>query len=285
MKGEILLYEANKRLTVFTGGDSASNLCVLLIGGLGDGFLTVPVSEGLAAFCSRRNIKFAQALLSSSYKSFGFSSVKQDAQELECCMDYLLCLNPELCFVLVGFSTGGQDVIHFLNYNLKEHQRVIGAVLMSMVSDRDYAENSEDPQFKHLEMATKMIKEGNGNEMMPRSADFFEGHPITAYRYHSLISPHGDDDFVSLDLPADYQKQFFSFKTPVTIVYAGADQYIPKNIAINDLVKKMKQFTPVKQIKVIKDADHELSASSSQQEFLNFLEQSIHLFQELHFQK
>jgi triacylglycerol esterase/lipase EstA (alpha/beta hydrolase family) len=56
----------------------------------------------------------AEVLLSSSYRGWGTSSLAKDARELSECVSYFASLRPSAKIVLMGHSTGCQDIMEYL---------------------------------------------------------------------------------------------------------------------------------------------------------------------------
>jgi pimeloyl-ACP methyl ester carboxylesterase len=120
-----------------------------------------------------------QPLLSSSYIGYGTSSLKEDAIEIEKLINYLIYEEQSEGVVLVGHSTGCQDIVHYLRTGGHCSKAVRGAILQAPVSDREYLATLPGTQ-PMLELAEKMIQEGKGNDLMPREAS--PQAPITASR-------------------------------------------------------------------------------------------------------
>lgn len=56
----------------------------------------------------------AEVLLSSSYRGWGTGSLAKDARELAQCVEYFQNLRPGKMVVLMGHSTGCQDIMEYL---------------------------------------------------------------------------------------------------------------------------------------------------------------------------
>ena len=206
-----------------------------------------------------------EVLLSSSYNGWGTSSLKKDVRELERCVGYLKGVvlggrgvvgvgggadgggrggdvtaemqnNKEKTgkIVLMGHSTGCQDVMEYLVGEKKEEQLdegkgdgsatmrasqgqkpkpkprprdVDGAILQAPVSDREGLVRDLAPAVyeSSVRMAKEWVDQGCGNDTLPVSATggiYGSATPISAYRWLSLASPgkDGDDDYFSSDL-------------------------------------------------------------------------------------
>ncbi|KAG6398574.1 hypothetical protein SASPL_140041 [Salvia splendens] len=154
----------------------------IFIGGLTDGFLATEYLEPLAIALEKERWSLVQFLFSSSYSGYGISSLKQDAAELDQLISYLINKEDSEGVVLLGHSTGCQ----------------------APVSDREYRATLPETASM-IDLASMMINEGRGSELMPREAN--PDSPITAYRFHSLCAYNGDDDMFSSDFNEDQLKQ------------------------------------------------------------------------------
>ncbi|KAL1986253.1 hypothetical protein VTN96DRAFT_6621 [Rasamsonia emersonii] len=131
---------------------------LLFIGGLGDGFFTVPFVADLAAALEPTDWSLFSVLLSSSYTAWGLGSLDKDAEEIAQCVQYVQKYKEAQQgdqpgprkIVIMGHSTGSQDVLHYLyspnplppnpvfDNGVKHITRpeVDGAILQAPVSDR-----------------------------------------------------------------------------------------------------------------------------------------------------
>lgn len=211
---------------------------VIFIGGLTDGFLATEYLEPLAVALDKEKWSLVQFLLSSSYTGYGTSSLKQDSTELDQLINYLINKEDSEGVVLLGHSTGCQDIVHYMGTHAACSRAVRAAILQAPVSDREY--KASDPETAGLiDLASKMISEDRGSELMPREAD--SAAPITAYRYHSLFSYMGDDDMFSSDLNDDQLKQRLGHmaNTPCQVIFSMADEYVPEYVDKKALVDRL----------------------------------------------
>ncbi|KAL9250568.1 UPF0613 protein PB24D3.06c-like protein, partial [Drosera capensis] len=173
---------------------------VIFVGGLTDGLMATDYLEPLAIALDKEKWSLVQALLSSSYIGYGTSSLEQDAAELDQLISYLINKKDSEGVVLLGHSTGCQDIVHYMRTNAACSRAVRASILQAPVSDREYRANLPETAAM-IDLASAMISEGRGSELMPREAN--PDSPITAYRYHSLCAYMGDDDMFSSDLSDD----------------------------------------------------------------------------------
>ncbi|KAK0526615.1 hypothetical protein OC835_005226 [Tilletia horrida] len=201
--------------------------------------------------------------------------------------------------VIQGHSTGCQDLVQFLSeprtgpFGVPSSSssssqggspllHISAAILQAPVSDSEDFQHrvagagaAQHPSNKRavemLEMASKMVAEGRGHELLPRThvavlqpqhgapawytgargesipsaSDPISEAPITAYRFHSLHSPGGDDDFFSSPalLPdaalrtsrlaqaiAQAEKQ----DTRLLFLFSAQDQFVPEHLRADE---------------------------------------------------
>ncbi|KAJ6911737.1 hypothetical protein NC652_022118 [Populus alba x Populus x berolinensis] len=197
-RGVLFKYGPKAIQVAFKTGDYKQQ--VIFIGGLTDGFLATEYLEPLAIALDKEKWSLVQLLMSSSYTGYGTSSLKQDASELDQLVSYLINKEDSEGVVLLGHSTGCQDIVHYMRTNAACSRAVRAAILQAPVSDREYRATLPETASM-IDLASTMIAEGRSSELMPKEAD--PSAPITAYRYHSLCAYMGDDDLFSSDLSDD----------------------------------------------------------------------------------
>ncbi|KAF7854213.1 hypothetical protein EAF04_010510 [Stromatinia cepivora] len=225
--------------------DSEPQNIVIFIGGLSDGLLTVPypssISDELPADWS-----LAQVLLSSAYTGWGISSLKKDAEELSKCVAYFRTIKSGK-IVLMGHSTGCQDVMEYLTgLGHETNAPIDGGIIQASASDREALGQEMDANVlkNSIALAQKMVDAGDGEETLPSSAtEGFFPSPVCARRWLSLTSPNhdGDDDYFSSDLTDEQLKKTFGSlpaRSPLCILFSGNDEYVPKYIDKEALVKR-----------------------------------------------
>lgn len=80
------------------------------------------------------NWSLVQLITSSSYSGFGLGSLKRDADEIATALRYLRTeLNKER-IVLIGHSTGTQDVVQLFRQYREAPERVDAVVLQASIS-------------------------------------------------------------------------------------------------------------------------------------------------------
>lgn len=268
MKGDLFVYEPSKRLVAFESdlGYQARE-CIIIIGGLTDGLLSLPYFSLLADKGRSRGFSVIQPLLSSSYTGYGTSSLEQDSQELAALIEFLVDREIK-SIILLGHSTGCQDILWYLKYRYKYEHNVKRVILQGPLSDRDYFSTSLPNYTELLYWAAAKVRVNKGDELYPQ---LFCNAPITAYRLYSLLAPLGDDDFFSLDLNASERRDKFGVvPVPVAVAFSAMDEYFSDPSNYDALGKSFKGACEMIDIlKVIPNADHAISQPEAQQVFYN----------------
>ncbi|XP_073050245.1 UPF0613 protein PB24D3.06c [Primulina eburnea] len=234
--GVMFKYGPKSIQVAFKTGDYKQQ--VIFIGGLTDGFLATEYLEPLAIALEKEQWSLVQFLLSSSYSGYGTSSLKQDAVELDQLISYLINKEDSEGVVLLGHSTGCQDIVYYLRTNAACSRAVRAAILQAPVSDREYKATLPETSSM-IDLASKMLSDGRGLELMPQEAN--PDSPITAYRYHSLCAYNGDDDMFSSDFSEDQLKQRLGqmSNTPTLIMFSMGDENVPDYVDKKALVDRL----------------------------------------------
>ncbi|KAA6415621.1 MAG: hypothetical protein FRX48_00337 [Lasallia pustulata] len=226
---------------------------LLFVPGLGDGFLTVPYSTALAP-CLPASYSLVQPLLSSSYNGWGTSSLGLDVAEIAQCVAYFRRIRPGAKVVLMGHSTGCQDVIHYLlSPGLDARPTIDGVIMQAPISDREcflmvLDQESYDAGVK---VAQAYVEDGRGEDVLPGSVTgMFPRTPISARRWLSLTSPgpehDGEDDYFSSDFSDERLKATFgkigATAVPICFAFSGADEHVPNFVDKERLVSRWERF-------------------------------------------
>jgi len=155
-------------------------------------------------------------------------------------MRYLIEFRNGKEFAIVGHSTGCQDAVYFLEHAeiaLRSKLRFIA--LQAPVSDREGAMQQEGYEEK-IAYAEKIIQDGNGQEMLPRS---YFWAPMTAQRFVDLHAKGGADDYFSSDYTDDELiqclKHVGSHDLDVLVASSGSDEYVPSNVDTKNLHQRL----------------------------------------------
>ncbi|KAJ4722365.1 UPF0613 protein PB24D3.06c [Melia azedarach] len=235
-RGVLFKYGPKPIQVAFQTGDYKQQ--VIFIGGLTDGLFATEYLEPLAIALDKERWSLVQLLMSSSYSGYGTSSLQQDAMEIDQLISYLINKEDSEGVVLLGHSTGCQDIVHYMRTNAACSRAVRAAILQAPVSDREYRATLPETAAM-IDLASTMIKEGRGLELMPKEAD--PCSPITAQRYHSLCAYMGEDDMFSSDLSDDQLRQRLGqmANTPCQVIFSMADEYVPEYVDKKALVERL----------------------------------------------
>lgn len=287
-KGILHTYGFN--LTAFEFTDDSENVSpniLLFIGGLGNGLLNVPYLPQLAQAASSKfsskdgnSWSLVQVLLSSAYRGWGTSSLDRDISELQSAIEYFRSERggKRQKVVIIGHSTGCQDVIRYLTEtlykeDLPESAQVQGGILQAPVSDLEaFRLGRDQKQFEELvqNVYDEYISQGRSKEILPEKYKRIAFNvPITAYRFYSLASQRGDDDYFSSYLnEKDFENSFGKIRKPVLILYGGSDEFVPNYVDKQKLISDWQKATSPdywsKYSGIIKGGKHDLGDGSDE---------------------
>ncbi|CCG23132.1 hypothetical protein CORT_0D02870 [Candida orthopsilosis Co 90-125] len=286
-EGIVYTYAFNLTAFEFTeySKKTAPNI-ILFIGGLSNGLLNVPYLPTLAKAATNfksqdgEDWNLVQVLLSSAYSGFGTTSLEKDTSQIRKAVEYFRSEagGKRRKIVLMGHSTGCQNSLHYLtNINNKEDvpdtAKVQGAILQAPVSDSEALSiESKKKEVDALlrEVFVDYLSEGKGAYILPEKfRRLVFNTPITAYRFFSLFSKRGDDDFFSSYLTEDdFKKTFGSVTVPLLVLYSGKDQFVPASVDKAALVSRFQDSTPSEywnsNSKIIEGATHEIGDGSDE---------------------
>jgi pimeloyl-ACP methyl ester carboxylesterase len=195
------------------------------------------------------SFSLVEILLSSSYNGWGTCSLDTDVAEIAQCVSYFRDLRPGGKIVLLGHSTGSQDIMHYLVSEGNPRPKIDGGILQSGVSDREAFAQAIPPNTydQGIRVAREYIDDGRGEDCLPSSitASTFPG-PVSAKRWMSLMSPgpehDGQDDYFSSDFDDIRLRGTFGkiggTGTPISILYGGNDEHVPESVDKEHLVSR-----------------------------------------------
>ncbi|EGX43650.1 hypothetical protein AOL_s00215g386 [Orbilia oligospora ATCC 24927] len=208
-------------------------------------------------------------------KKLSTGTLTRDAKEIALCISYFKIQLSRPKVVVLGHSTGCQDIMHYLcrlEVSQQAHGQLDGAILQAPVSDREalammMGKETYERSWKH---AQRLVKSGRGGDIMPAqiTKEVFEA-PCSAFRWYSLTSPNmdGEDDFFSSDIGEDILEGTFGAVvpagTPLLVCYSGEDEFVPLTVDKEGLVEKWVRVcvrkgvnVDVKNSGVVKKATH-----------------------------
>lgn len=269
-----VLHHYKYNLTAFEfGEDVAKNSNVLVvIGGLGDGLLSVPWVLPLSAKLSSAASSWSiiQPIIRSSYSQWGTSSLSNDMEDLKALVKYLKSIGRGR-IVLAGHSTGSQDVLSYLS-TVGGEFAVSGGILQAGVSDVEAMSATQTPEklqslVKGVE--DEFISNGRAKEILPeqyRKLAF--NTPITAERFVSIAKSRGTEDFFSPNLNLeDHAKTFGKINAPILVLPGSKDEFVAKSTDQSTLLQDWKNATDPylwsDLSHVIEGANHKIDDKSS----------------------
>ncbi|KAJ7954960.1 UPF0613 protein PB24D3.06c-like [Quillaja saponaria] len=89
--------------------------------------------EPLAIDLENAKWSLVQFLMSSSYNGYGTSNLQQDAMELDQLISHFIHKEDSEGVVLLGHSTGCQDIVHYMRTNAAFSRAVRAAILQKKV--------------------------------------------------------------------------------------------------------------------------------------------------------
>jgi len=269
MEGHLFRFEhpdSNAPRVGFICGKNYENV-LIFIGGLTDGFLSVPYLDHLSKRLLEKGWSLVQVILSSSYSGYGISSLEKDKTELISLIDHIIKNFGTKNIVLLGHSTGCQDIVHFLRGSPSPIVKKV--ILQGPVSDRDFMEtlpNTKDG----LARSQQYLKQGTPNRLL----EYPEDHniPITAYRFQSLVGRLTDDDMFSNDLTNDELGSLFAhIQIPCLLVFSMNDEYVPDFVDTRQLAGRLSSSIPKSNSLFLENANHVISDEQSKEHFMNTL--------------
>ena len=120
--------------------------------------------------------------------AWGLHSLQTDCRDLGRLFDFLLRMRPQARFLLIGSSTGCQDIVAFMHTN-RHAALVVATVLQAPVSDREFLV-TQPGTAESLRTAERLVSEGKAEELMPRNT---LDVPIPASRSVAIAAKRGED--------------------------------------------------------------------------------------------
>ncbi|EXJ69960.1 uncharacterized protein A1O5_07033 [Cladophialophora psammophila CBS 110553] len=206
---------------------------LLFVGGLFDNFRSPRYVDDLAALFPRdvpdQTWRVMHVQLSSNGRSWGLFDLDRDVAEIAAAITYIrdtITRSPSTPVVLMGHSTGCQDLMHYLISPMptsSSRPTISGAILQAPVSDREAILNavSESSAAKAayeslLQIASSTPKEKHKTTILPMDImkPLFGPVPVTVFRFLSLASPDSPespamDDYYSSDLSDQRLRETF----------------------------------------------------------------------------
>lgn len=251
LEGKIFVYDAENNLKAYSNGVK-SNTKVIFVAGLGCNLLIDLFTTTLNSYCVNHGYEFIMPQLRSQ-PSYGLFTIDDDAEDL-----HRLLESMEGDIVLIGNSTGCQDIMHYLRRKGRGNIRFV--ILQGAVSDVEYEEHINDDLEKMVASA---------REMKPDTAFKYKATYFTPERFLDLFSRSTKEDMFSRHLPDEFYRSLNVTGTNILFVISEKDQY-----AIKDIEPKLKMVSNSK-IKKIPNGGHILAGNKDIEMFLAFCDEEF----------
>ena len=274
MYGNLFIYDPNYKLVAFESGSSSSSRCMILLGGLTDGLLSLPYAERLSLKLQSISQPYSliQPLLRSSNLQYGWHTIDNDIEDLRTLIDYLVNHRTDLkSIILMGHSTGCQDIIHYLRQE-KVHPKITRVILQGPVSDREYLTrlSSTKDQLNYCRE-----NKTNRHEWLPR---YLHDPPLTIERCLSLNEVNSSEDMFSSDLTDQQLKSIYqNISIPIIWIWSKRDEYVPDDIRnqVENFVKNKLANRSNSTLVLLESADHAVSNPEEQTNMIERITQII----------
>jgi hypothetical protein len=226
----------------YTGSTVRKPHSLLFVGGLGDGMATTSYMSALVYALQPTQWSLFTINLTSSYQAWGLGHLDRDTTEIAQCIEYVNEYKQAKFggggkVVLMGHSTGSQDVLHYLyrsnphtslssfDKDLQHMKRPVidGAIMQAPVSDREAihwvlekgigSKKASDCREAYEELIAIAQEEARNNRacdtLLPlditSQLGYPASHPVSCRRFLSLVSPDSpntpqEDDLFSSDI-------------------------------------------------------------------------------------
>lgn len=163
---------------------------------------------------------------------------------------------------LMGHSTGTQKSVYYLSK--KKNKKIKGAILLAPMSDfaDTYAFTDRKIYNKAVNLARKMVSEGNAGVFLPKKVWPFM---VDAQRFLSLFTPESTEEIFTYASGKD-PKVLKAVKIPMLVILAEKDDFRDREIV--EISKWFKDELEGKnvEINIIKNAPHNFKDYSSELE-------------------
>lgn len=256
LEGRVFVYDKENDLIAYSNRVE-SNVKVVYVGGLGSRLPLCLLTTTMNRHCLENGYEFVIPQLR-SYPNYGLFTIDDDIQDLR---RLLNLIGGDV--VLVGNSTGCQDIMHYLNTT--GDKRVKLAVLLAAVSDVEFeeCENSNLPRL--LRRAEEMERKGEETAIKHKASGVY----LTPGRILDIFSRRGKEDMFSSYLEDKFYTKLNQTGTRILFIISGKDEFAKK-----DTESKLR-LVRNSRVERIPEATHVLSRSEDISIFLGFLSQEI----------
>ncbi|CAF1007210.1 unnamed protein product [Adineta ricciae] len=276
MHGNLFIYDEKYKLVAFESSLRLSSRCFIFLGGLTDGLLSLPYISRLNQCLSQLSYSLIQPLFRSSNLQYGWHTIDHDIEDLQSLIDFLIKQRTNLeSIILMGHSTGCQDIIHYLRQGNK-HSFLHGIILQGPVSDRQYLSTLSSTQ-KQLEYCEQNRE--NIHEWLPRC---LHDPPITIERCLSLNQINSIEDLFSSDLSDEQLSKIYQqIDVPNMWIWSRKDEYVPDQIReeAESFVKDKLATKNNSKFVLLEQSDHSVT---NEQEQIHMIENIVQFIRSIH---
>ncbi|EJW02842.1 hypothetical protein EDEG_02783 [Edhazardia aedis USNM 41457] len=207
-------------LAAFESPETESDIVLIYIPGLGGTLMSDMISEYLYTFCTNKKITFCHPQFR-SHPHFGLFTLNDDNEDLQALLQHY----NEKKIVLFGYSTGSQNILHYIN-NTDSLCNLIHCFLQAPVSDKEY----ENFYYK------KDLDETR-NSIENKPMDYVFAYRNTVFckeRFLDLYFNEGKDDYFSSDLSDDKFERMNPKNVNISCLVSECDEF-----AVNDINEKL----------------------------------------------
>ncbi|ADM11947.1 uncharacterized protein Eint_080100 [Encephalitozoon intestinalis ATCC 50506] len=256
LEGKIFTYDSKNNLVAYSNRVE-SNTKVVYIGGLTSRFPICLPTIMLNQYCIENGYEFIIPQLR-SHPEYGLFTIDDDIEDLGCLLSQT---NGDV--ILVGNSTGCQDIVYYLN-NTKD-RKIKLAVLLGAVSDVEF----EEHENKNLPDLLRWAKETIERKKEDVAIKHQSGLYLTPKRILDIFSRYGKEDMFSSYLEDKFYMELNKGGTRLLFVVSGKDEYSVRNIE-----SKLK-LVRNSRVEKIPEGTHVLSRVEDVEMFLRFFSEEI----------
>ncbi|KAG5860438.1 DUF1749 domain-containing protein [Encephalitozoon hellem] len=257
LKGKIFVYDPKNNLVAYSN-QVKSDIKVIYVGGLGSRLSICLPTVMLNEYCLENGYELIIPEMR-SYPNYGLFTIDDDVEDLESLIHQI-----KGDIVLIGNSTGCQDIIHYLNTT--KDKRVKLAVLLGAVSDVEFEENENKDLPKMLEWAREMIKRKEEDVAIKYCGT---GSYLTPRRILDIFSRYGKEDMFSSYLEDEFYTGLNKGGTRLLFVVSGKDEY-----SITDIEAKLR-LVGNSRVEKIPEGTHVLSRTEDVETFLRLFSEEV----------
>ncbi|KAL7713725.1 Hydrolase [Entamoeba marina] len=261
-----------------TGKHNEDVPLIILLSGLTDTLFSVEYFQQVAKELQHKYYVCSPSLRSSG-SGFGYLTIWDDIEDIDKVLQHITTTYKSTNIVIVGHSTGCQDIMILLQLQLHKKYPIKKCVLQAPVSDRDAVENDseikkviEEIENKYQQPIKDLVHNKTKTELISTKYLYDDKYFVSEDRFLSLIAPGGDEDWFSYDI-MDYSTKFKCIDIPCLFVFCLNDEYVPLTTKLyKELIERIDKSNEFIRTHTYED-DHSLTKSSLS--FIQLLQEFI----------